>query len=246
VLNSGTQPGTVVLEISSGDVVATAVPVGISAGEPDAIMVSVGDVVRNGDGTYTYAVSAIVRDEFNNPVENGTPIYFTLDESDIGYINPEAPTGGLYPCMELIALPTKGVARACLGYQTESIFEMVTIRATTLGGEVEGVFETGLPIVSPTLSVEASPASLDGATGGSSLIQVWVWDSYMLYVDNAWLSFSVDGDGYVLPTTASTTDGFPATTTLYVEPGTEGGTITVKAHLWTTDVQGEVTITINE
>lgn len=247
VVNSGTEPGTVVLEISSGDVVATAVPIGISSGEPDAIMVSVGDVIRNGDGTYTYAVSAIVRDQFNNPVENGTPVYFTLEQDDLGYINPEAPTGGLFPCMELIALPTKGVARACLGYQTEAIFEQVTIIATCSGGAVEGEFTTGIPIVSPTLSIEASPATITSADGGSSLIQVWVWDSYMLSVDNAYLTFSVDGDGYVDPTYAATSEGgVPAMTTLTVDPGAEAGTITVKAHLYTTDVQAEVSITVIE
>ncbi len=246
VINAGTKPGTVVLEISSGGVVATAVPIGISSGDPDSIMVSVGDVVRNGDGTYTYAVSAIVRDEFNNPVENGTPVYFTLDRSDIGYINPETPTGGTYPCQELIALPTKGVARACLGYQTEGIFEVITITASCMGGGIEGEFTTALPIVSPTLSVEASPASIDGTTGGSSLISVAVWDSYMLPVDNALISFAVDGDGYVSPPTSVTTDTSPAMATLYISPGTEEGTTTVKAHLWMTDVQGDITITITE
>jgi len=246
VLNSGTKPGTAVLEISAGDAVATAVPIGIASGAPDSILLSVGDVVRNGDGSYTYAVSALVRDEFNNPVENGTPIYFTLDRSDIGYINPETPTGGTYPCMELIALPTKGVARACLGYQTEGIFETVTITASSMGGEIESEFTTTLPIVSPTLSMEASPASFDGATGGTSIITVAVWDSYMLPVDNALVSFSVEGDGYVSPPTSVTTDTSPAMTTFYLAPGAEEGTSTVKAHLWMTDVQAEVSITINE
>ncbi|MGD9401055.1 MAG: invasin domain 3-containing protein [bacterium] len=247
VVNSGTKPGTVVLEISSGDALATAVPIGISSGDPDSIMVSVGDVVRNSDGTYTYAVSAIVRDRFMNPVENGTPVYFTLDRTDVGIIDPETPTGGIYPCLQHIALPTKGVARACLHYQTYGIFEVVTITASSMGGEIEGEFTRGLPIVSPTLSIEASPATLTGATGGSSLIQVWVWDSFMLPVNNAWLTFSVDGDGEVFPTEASTAEGgFPAMTTLTVDPGAEAGTITVKAHLWTTDVQAEVSITIIE
>ena len=246
VLNSGTLPGTAVLEIKAGDAVATAVPIGIASGEPDAILLNVGDVVRNGDGTYTYAVSAIVRDQYNNPVENGTPVYFTLDRSDIGYINPETPTGGLYPCLELIALPTKGVARACLGYQTDGIFEPVTITASTMGGEIETDFQTVLPIVSPTLSVEASPASFDGATGGTSIISVAVWDSYMLSVDNALVSFSVEGDGYVNPPTVVTTDTGPDFTTYYLDPGAEEGTTTIKAHLWMTDVQAEVSITINE
>jgi hypothetical protein len=246
VVNSGTKPGTILLEITSGDVLATSVPIGVASGVPDSILINVGDVVRNGDGTYTYAVSAIVRDQYNNPVENGTAVYFTLDRSDIGYINPETPTGGTYPCIELIALPTKGVARACLGYQTEGIFETVTITASSMGGQIQSDFTTTLPIVSPTLSIEASPASIDGATGGASIITVAVWDSYVLPVDNALVSFSVEGDGYVSPSTAVTTDMSPATTTFYVEPGTEEGTSTVKAHLWMTDVQAEISIQINE
>jgi hypothetical protein len=246
VVNAGTKPGTVIMKISSGDAVATAVPVGISAGAPDSIMVSIGDVVRNGDGTYTLAVSAVVRDEYNNPVENGTPVYFTLDRSDIGYINPECPTGGTYPCMELIALPTKGVARACLGYQTDGIFEAVTIMASTLSGDIYTEFTATLPIVSPTLSIEASPASINGTSGGTSLISVVVWDSYMLPVDNALISFGVEGDGYVSPYSSVTTDMAPAMTTFYVDPGTEEGTSTVKAHLWMTDVTADIPITITE
>jgi hypothetical protein len=246
VLNSGTKPGTVLLSISAGDVLATAVPIGIAAGDPDSILVSVGDVVRNGDGTYTLAVSAIVRDEFTNPVENGTTVYFMLDRSDLGFINPEAPTGGVYPCVELNALPIKGVARACFTYPTESIFEGYTITATTAAGEAEGEFSYSLPIVSPTLTIEASPGTIDGTSGGSSIITVAVWDSYMLPVDNALITFSADGDGYVIPGSDITTDTSPAMTTLYVDPGTEEGTVTVKAHLWMTDVQTEVTVSITE
>ena len=246
VLNSGTKPGTVILSVSSGDLLATAVPVGIAAGEPDSILVSVGDVVRNGDGTYTLAVSAMVRDEFINPVENGTPVYFTLDRSDVGVIDPECPTGGIYPCPQLAALPTKGIARACLHYQTDGIFEPITIIATSMAGDIQGTYSTAPPIVSPTLSIEASPASVSGATGGSVLITVAVWDSYMEPVDNALVSFGVEGQGYVSPGTSYTTDTMPAMTTLYVSPGAEEGTSTVKAHLYMTDVTAEVSITITE
>lgn len=246
VVNSGTKPGTVILSVSAGDVVATAVPVGISAGEPDSILVSVGDVVRNGDGSYTMAVSALVRDEYINPVENETPVYFTLDRSDVGLIDPECPTGGIYPCPQLIALPTKGVARACLHYQTDGIFEVVTITATSMAGGIEGSYTTGLPIVSPTLSMEASTTTISGTTGGSSLITVTVWDSYMEPVDGALIAFSLDGAGQVFPTSSYTTDTAPAMTTFTLSPGAEEGTSTVKAHLVMTDVTAEVSITITE
>jgi hypothetical protein len=246
-VNSGTQPGTVLMTVSSGDAPSTACAIGIAAGDPDSIMISLGEVNVNGDGTYSLAVSAIVRDQYQNPVENGTAVYFTLEEPNRGTINPETYTGGDYPCVELTGDPIKGISRACLSYPTESIFESLTINASTTGGQVESELSTVLPIVNASLSIEAFPASIYGPGGGEVTVVVTVWDHYkMIPVDKALVGFSVTGDGSVSPYSAVTDESGSCSTTLTIPVGTEEGTSTVSAKLWMTDVQADIQITITE
>jgi hypothetical protein len=188
-----------------------------------------------------------VRDVYNNPVENGTAVYFTIDNPTLGFINPESYTGGGYPCVELEADPIKGVARACFTYPSESIFECYALTATTSGGVVQGEIATCLPIVDASLAMQAIPGSISGTAGGTADIYVTVWDHYLMHaIDNAPIVFSVDGDGYVDPSFNYTDDsGFPLTT-LTVPDSTEAGTTRVKAKLWMLDVESEVEITITD
>jgi hypothetical protein len=186
-----------------------------------------------------------VRDEYNNPVENGTVVYFTLDRSDIGFINPETYTGNGYPCVELEGEPIKGLTRACLTYPTESIFEYVTITASTAGGAVVAHLGNGLPIADGSVTLEAFPGSVSGAAGGSVTIYVTVWDHYRLIpVDKAGIGFGVEGVGSVSPPTAVTDESGVAMTTLTIPPGTEEGVTKVKARVWMTDIEGDIDIRI--
>ncbi|HVP56485.1 MAG TPA: Ig-like domain-containing protein, partial [bacterium] len=73
-VNSGTLPGTLLMSISAGGHVATAAKIGIASGEPDSIFITTGQVVVGSDCIYTLAVGAMVRDRYNNPVENGTAV----------------------------------------------------------------------------------------------------------------------------------------------------------------------------
>jgi hypothetical protein len=146
-VNSGTKPGTLLMTISAGDRAATAVKIGITAGHPDSIFITTGDIVVGSDCIYVLAVGAIVRDEYNNPVENGIPVYFTLSRSDIGIINPEAVTGGLYPCAEFSATPNKGVTHACLRFPGSSMTKPYSIIARC--GNLESSLSTTVPIVAP-------------------------------------------------------------------------------------------------
>jgi adhesin/invasin len=244
-VNSGTEPGTMLMLISSTGAPSTGCKIGISAGDPDSLILSLGEVATNGDGTYTLAVSAIVRDEYNNPVENGTAVYFTLDRSDIGFINPETQTGDGYPCNELEGDPIKGVTRACLTYPTESIFETVTITASTGGGDVTGSLTNGLPIVDGSVSLEAYPASVSGAAGGTVTIYVTVWDHYgLIPVDKAGVGFGIEGAGTVDPPTAVTDETGVAMTTLTIPAGSEEGVTKIKAWVWMSDIEGDIDITI--
>jgi hypothetical protein len=244
-VNAGTEPGTILMSISSPGAPSTGCKIGIAAGDPDGVILSLGEVVTNGDGTYTLAVSAIVRDEFNNPVENGTAVYFTLNRPDIGFINPEARTGNVYPCNELEGEPIKGVTRACLTYPTESIFELVTITASTGGGDVTASLTNGLPIVDGSLTLEAYPSSISGTDGGDVTIYVTVWDHYNLIpVDKAGIGLSLEGVGTIDPANTITDESGVAMTTVTIPAGTEEGVTKVKAWVWMSDIEGDIDITI--
>ncbi len=245
-VNAGTKPGTILLSITAGDYAATTAKIGISAGPADSILLNVGEGAVNGDGTYTLAVAAIVRDMYNNPVENGTAVYFTLDRSDVAFINPEAYTGGQYPCVELDGAPIKGVSRGCLTYPSQSTFECVGIHASTAGGEVETEVHYTLPIFDGEIALQALPPSLNGTTGDSCDIYVTIGDHYIRGIDNATVVFTVDGDGYVTNYLGVTNDTGMPLTTLVIPPDTEAGKIKVKAKVWMIDVEGELDITINE
>jgi hypothetical protein len=245
-VNAGTLPGTILLSITAGDYAATTAKIGIAAGPPDSILLNVGEGAVNGDGTYTLAVAAIVRDRYNNPVENGTAVYFTLDRSDVAFINPEAYTGGQYPCLELQGTQIKGVSRACMTFPSQSAFECVGIHASTSGGEVQTMVYYTLPIFDAQMALQALPPTANGTTGDSCAIYVTISDHYILGIDNATVLFSVEGDGYVtdyLGVTNST--GMPLTT-LVIPPDTEPGTTKVKAKVWMMDVEGEIDVSIHE
>ncbi|MFZ1947710.1 MAG: invasin domain 3-containing protein [bacterium] len=244
-VNSGTKAGTLLMTITAGDHVSTAVKVGISAGLPDAIFVTTGEVVTGGDGIYIQAVSAIVRDKYNNPVENGTAVYFTLDRSDVGLINPETTTGGLFPCTELSAVANKGVTHACLEFPTSSMNKAYTINASC--GDVEGQFPTAVPTVLPVrIGVEAVPGSISGATGGVVTVYMSLWDTYELPVENACVRFVVDGPGTIEPAFTATDSDGAAFAILTIPAGTEAGSTKVKVRVCMTDVEEEAEITITE
>jgi len=242
-INSGTLPGTLLMTVSAGGHVATAVKVGISAGLPDSIFITTGQVVVGADCIYTLAVGAMVRDRFNNPVENGTAVYFTLDRSDVGLIDPETATGGGYPCAEFTGSGNKGVTRACLRFPTSSMTEAVTIIARC--GDRESFFPTGLPIVVPLkLGVGAVPGTVTGSTGGDVEILVTLGDNCALPIEGATIAFSIEGSGYFSSPFATTDENGFCSSTLTIPAGTEIGKITVKASVFMTDVSKDVEILV--
>jgi adhesin/invasin len=244
-VNSGTKAGTLLMTITAGDYVATAVKVGISAGLPDSIFITTGETVTGGDGIYVQAVSAIVRDKYNNPVENGTAVYFTLDRPDIGIINPETATGGLFPCTELSAVGNKGVTHACLKFPTSSMTKAYTIVASC--GQVESQFPTDIPIVLPVrIGIEAVPGTVSGVTGGEVTIFASLWDTYELPVEGACIRFVVDGAGTIEPDFGVTDHYGDAFAVLTIPDSTDAGSTKVKVRVCMTDVEEEVEITITE
>ncbi len=245
-VTSGTLPGTIVLKIEADSASAALTRIGIAAGPPDSIFITTGDIKRSGSGgAYVLCISGFVRDKYNNPVADGNVVYWTLDRSDIGIIDPEGYTGAGFPCVECGGVSTKGVAHACLVFPTSSMTKGYTIIARC--GELESTFETSIPIVEPVeFTLEASPSSISGSAGGE--ISVWAYledDTNTLPITGATVQFSIDGAGS-LATFYDVTDEYGlATTTLTIPPGTASGTTTVTGKVWMTSEQASVEITIN-
>jgi adhesin/invasin len=248
-VSSGTLPGTVVMTVTSGDTlegyVSTSVKIGIAAGPPDSIFITQGNIVGGENCIYVRAVSAIVRDRWSNPVENGTVVYFTLDRPDIGIINPEAYTGGGSSCDEFSPLPNKGVTNVCLKFTTSSMTKDFTIIARC--GELESQLHTAVPLVIPIdMSIDATPGFVDGSDGGDVTIWACLEDACDMPVIGATIAFAVAGPGSLSDYYVPTDEYGCAWTVLSIPDSTDAGTATVTGHVWMTDIEKEVEITINE
>jgi hypothetical protein len=209
------------------------------------VFITTGDVVVGPECMYILAVGALVRDMYNNPVENGTTVYFTLDRSDIGAIEPESFTGSDFPCLEISGTPSKGIARACLKFPTVSMTEPYSIIARC--GDRESTFETVIPIVTPAnLNLGAVPGSVSAATGGVVAILAALSDDCALPIEGATISFVVDGVGTIDPPFAVTDEGGSCSTVLTIPAGVEPGKTTVKAAVFMTDIEADIDVTITE
>lgn len=247
-VNSGTKPGTVVMKISAGDYVATSVKVGIATGSPDSIFVTANtnEVIVGPECIYVVAVGAIVRDEYNNPVGNGTPVYFTLDRSDVGMITPTTVTGGDFPCPEFTAPGNPGVARACMKFNSSAMLKAVEIIARC--GSVESALHATVPVVTPVKwYLEADPLEVSGAAGDSVYVAGNLTDDCNNPIVGACLRFSVDGDGDIPPELSfGFTDEYGGfVTVLVIPPGTATGTTAVKVRLCGSAIEEEIEITID-
>lgn len=244
-VNSGTVAGTLVMEISAGGHVSTAVKVGISAGSPDSIFITTGDVVVGPDCIYVQAVGAMVRDRFNNPVEDGTAVYFTLDRPDVGLIDPETVTGNGYPCSEFSGTNSKGVTRACFKFPTSSMTEGYAIVARC--GDLQSEFPTVVPIILPAyVNLAAIPGSVSGGPGGVVQIYASLSDDCSLPIEGATISFAIDGVGLVLEPFAVTDENGFCESTVIIPSMVEAGTTKVIARVFMTSLKGEVDITITD
>jgi hypothetical protein len=245
-VNSGTKSGTLIMTIESGDYAATAVKVGIAAGPPDSIFINTGDIVRGSmGGEYILCVSGLVRDKYSNPVGNGTAVYWTLDRPDIGVINPETVTGNVFPCVNCIGEPNKGVTHACLTFPTSTMTKAYTLLASC--GDIESSFATRMPIVLPVeFIVEAYPASVSGPDGGDVTVTAYLEDDVnTLPITGAAVRFSVAGAGSLWSDTEVTDTFGLAWTVMTIPAGTPDGTTTITGKLYLSDIEDEVEITIN-
>jgi hypothetical protein len=99
-LTSGTISGTVTILVevildgtcANPAVYAAALttPIGIEAGEPaNVVIFQPTEVIQNSDGSISMIISALVQDQYGNPVENDTVIFFGLVDNPPTTLHPE-------------------------------------------------------------------------------------------------------------------------------------------------------------
>jgi hypothetical protein len=167
VLGSGTVSGTVLLKATSEDGTSQMALVAIAAGPPVHLSVGVDPCNLRGWDVVgaTAEVVAIVSDVYNNPVPDGTRVWFTVDEGIIrGALTGELGSGET----------VDGVCRATYLSGQPRDDGQVTVTASTAGGTVVG---------SATFIVSGPPASLSFVSptppvsilaDGDSEVEMWV------------------------------------------------------------------------
>lgn len=182
VLRSGTLPGVTetvaIIASTDPDIVSRSVGISINTQLPVADNISVAvdkvNILGPPAANVRDAVTAIVFDQFHNPVANGTIVYFTTDFSGIQAADttddhgnatvdfitgaefpPDAPPGGPY---------NFPYGFACITAQT----------ADTSGSQITA---TGCVLLSgPTRIENVSPATFDIPQGGKQVFSFNVWD----------------------------------------------------------------------
>ena len=154
-LNAGTRPGPVSVRactrVDGVDICASSDIINIVAGPPKNISIGA-DLIGTdiGGGAWQLEMTAVVQDTFNNPVRDGTAVYFAVDPdtaqvtSDSVFVGNPNDAGDTFD----------GVAFNYLNYNSEATNEVVFITARTGGSSpVTETIELTLPIQTPTIEL---------------------------------------------------------------------------------------------
>lgn len=165
-INSGTGSGTVRVRVSlseNPDINATKSNIVIRSGPPVSVQPTVSDFdegISMGGGIWRIEAGAFVRDIHNNPVIDGTAVWFSLlttpqPPADT-YIEGAGYTGNPTPSFE-DGYP--GYAGTFLYYHGRNIYDQITIKAET--GEITGTNLVTLPMQQPRLDLVVTPGHHD-------------------------------------------------------------------------------------
>ena len=124
-------------------------------------------------------MNAMVTDAYGNPVENGTVVYFTVDDDDFsdGTINPRpgqdvcpsGVTGTATDGSSCVGATTAmaGVARTLLTWPSALTWTDYYLFAETLGGTVTDLYGGVYPAIEGvTIDVSITPPSVQAGTTG--------------------------------------------------------------------------------
>jgi len=249
-VNSGIESGPIAIQASivadetHNYIMASKANIVVVAGPPAQILVSIGDNNTGedmGSGVWKVEVSATVIDQWNNPVQPGTVVYFSIPEDeqvDPEYdsnwgisIDPAAFVGNENADGDTV----QGVAFTSVTYDGSYSMKNIVFKALTsnnTGGNVEEFSEIILPFHDINLDIAATPQHLDWVTGDNpnekvTLVRVEARDGQATPIDDLVLVFygtlghpmmenSMPFDADIYTETTGTTHVFSAGTGLPV------------------------------
>jgi hypothetical protein len=143
----------------------------------------------------------------------------------------------------------KGVARTCLSYTSEAIFEIVRVDAHAFNSEEEitTYLDIALPLIGGELLITANPSSLGGSVF-TSVIVVSLTDKYDHYIDSGVIDFYTDSGKVVVDPVTVITDEYGMGYATVTVPGgaSEAGLIfAVTARLRGTSLETSVDLTVD-
>jgi adhesin/invasin len=219
---AGTSSGTVVIRASAGNMASDVTPLTVAAGPPAKINLCAAEL----NVSYCYhepnEVCGYVCDAYNNPVADGTAVFFRVDK---GCVTSSAETrgedftddngNGRYDLgEEFVDRIQNGVydARGVISAEWTDCgpgpFGIITVTAETAGGTVTGTMNfiaSGCP--STVVFVSASPSAILADGESQSVLRFQVLDENGLYVvEGTPVYFSSDW-GSIDPDTTYTRDG---------------------------------------
>lgn len=184
-INSGTGSGTVKVKVTllidgqPTNITSTKSNIVIRSGPPHTVQPSISNFDMGesmGNGVWRIEAGAMVKDIHNNPVIDGTAVWFSIGTSPQPppncYIDGAGFTGNPLPGNED---GNPGYAGTFLYYHGEHTFDKVTIQAES--GEVIGSHLITLPIQQPRMEVQVSPAYVEyfpNSTHTSALSEIHV------------------------------------------------------------------------
>ncbi len=163
-VNSGTESGIVRIKAytynnSGEEISAIKSNIVVNSGPPTSVNFNIGGPnsgVNMGDGQWKVQVSALITDQFGNPVSNGTAVFFSLpDNPDYATIEASAYIGNYNTDGDSLA----GTAFTYLIYAGAYTNSVVNV-SLDVGGNVTFNGQLKLPIQNPWLDVVIVPAAL--------------------------------------------------------------------------------------
>jgi hypothetical protein len=238
----------------------------ISSGPPDYINITFrfqGEAFPNSPDRFVQ-VAAEVGDRYQNPVQWGTAVYFTLTPPGVAIIEGDSYTGGP---RSYHADSTNGVAYTRIIYGCLQTYDTLRVIASSAGDSAEVIDTSGvfsLPIFDGVLSVSASPGNLwvdscactcSGSPRGcrdTSLVTAYLADGGGCPIRNGEIGFTALVAGFIIePSIVLTDENGRAQVRYYIRgcdiplnPDGTQATITtsVMASLIRTDVVSQIDI----
>lgn len=210
-LNSGSQSGpvrvTARVDLGTGTIGATAVPVTIAAGPPAFIDVDIdiNQIEPIGGGQYQAEMAARVWDQYTNPVEDSTQVYWRINPDSIASVIGGSLTYGA----NIAGDQYHGIAWSKIYWNSDRTFDQVQVIAQTYGADGDTIqgyvnaaedsllllpFYPGDLLVIPSLQFhDFQPASNPNPPQVPVLLTAMLTDYYNNAIKNARILFGSFG-----------------------------------------------------